>query len=94
MFSLLVGIEHSTKRQRRAADVNAITRAHCTDVGAMVDSIPATIFLAIGADSTGAMGTFAPLLSKVLGREYSFAPVLFGVASFNISLNTVYTWLT
>jgi len=53
LFSLLVGIDHATKRQRRAADVNAITRAHCTDVGAMVDSIPATIFLAIGADSIG-----------------------------------------
>jgi hypothetical protein len=34
------------------------------------------IFL-IGADSTGATGTFAPVLAKVLGREYSFAPVLF-----------------
>jgi len=31
-----------------------------------------------GADSIGAMGTFAPLLFKVLGREHSFAPLLFG----------------
>ena len=31
----------------------------------------------IGADSTGATGTFAPVLSKVLWREYGFAPVLF-----------------
>jgi len=33
--------------------------------------------MTIGADSTGATGTFAPVLSKVLGREYGFAPVLF-----------------
>jgi len=33
--------------------------------------------MTIGADSTGATGTFAPVLTKVLGREYSFAPVLF-----------------
>ena len=31
------------------------------------------------ADSTGATGTFAPVTAKVLGREYSFAPVLFGL---------------
>jgi len=31
------------------------------------------------------MGTFAPLLFKVLGREYSFSPVLFGLALFNAS---------
>ena len=36
-------------------------------------------YMAIGADSTGATGTFAPVLSKVLGREYGFAPVLFGL---------------
>ena len=34
----------------------------------------------IGADYTGATGTFAlvGLLARVLGREYSFAPVPFG----------------
>ena len=32
----------------------------------------------IGADSTGATGSFAPVLARVLGREYSFAPVPFG----------------
>ena len=31
----------------------------------------------IGADSIGAVRTFAPVLFKVLGREYSFALVLF-----------------
>jgi len=31
------------------------------------------------------MGTFAPVLLKVLGREYSFASVLSGLASFNAS---------
>jgi len=40
----------------------------------------------IGADSIGAMGTYAPVLLKVPGREYSFAPVLFGLASFNASM--------
>ena len=39
-----------------------------------------------GADSVGATGTFAPVFLKVLGREYSFAPVLFGLASFNASM--------
>jgi hypothetical protein len=29
----------------------------------------------IGADSTGATGTFTPVVVKLLGREYSFAPV-------------------
>jgi len=32
------------------------------------------------------MRTFAPVLLKVLGREYSLAPVLFGLASFNASM--------
>jgi len=32
------------------------------------------------------MGTFAPVLLKVPGREYSFALVLFGLASFNASM--------
>src|SRR6218665_2491424 len=32
----------------------------------------------IGADSTGATGAFAPVLARVLGREYGFAPVPFG----------------
>jgi len=34
-----------------------------------------------GADSMAAMGTFARVLLKVLGREYSFAPVLFGLTT-------------
>jgi len=38
---------------------------------------PNSVLSGIGADSTGATGTFAPVLSKVLGREYGFAPVLF-----------------
>jgi len=38
-----------------------------------------------GADSIGAMGTFAPVLFKVLGREHSFTAVL-GRASFNASM--------
>ena len=40
----------------------------------------------IGTDYTGAMGTSTPVLFKVLGQEYSFAPVLFGLASFNTSM--------
>jgi len=37
----------------------------------------------VGADSIGAIRTFAPVLLKVLGRDYSVATVLFGLASFN-----------
>jgi len=40
----------------------------------------------IGANSIGAMATFAPVLLKVLGQEYRIAPVLFGLASFNTSM--------
>jgi len=36
------------------------------------------MFSGIGADSTGATGTFAPVLARVLGREHGFAPVPFG----------------
>jgi len=42
----------------------------------------------IGADSTGATGTFAPVLSKVLWREYGFAPVLFEPSKNEILLRT------
>ena len=37
-----------------------------------------------GADSTGARGIFAPLLFKVGGQEYHFAPLLSG--NFNNNL--------
>jgi len=40
----------------------------------------------IGTDSVGAIRTFAPVLLKVLGRDYSVAPVVFGLASFNASM--------
>jgi len=33
--------------------------------------------MVIGADCIGATGAFAPVLARVLGREYSFAPVPF-----------------
>jgi hypothetical protein len=34
--------------------------------------------ISTGADTTGAIGTFVPVLMKILGQEYSFDPVLFG----------------
>ena len=53
--------------------------------GLRTQSAGTTLF-SIGADSMGAMGTFAPVLFKVLGREYSFAPVIFGLVSLNASM--------
>jgi len=47
---------------------------------------PSTAIENIGADSMGAMGTFAPVLFKILRREYSFAPVIFGLVSLNASM--------
>src|SRR6218665_468922 len=44
-----------------------------------IPTIPISrLIIFIGADSTGATGAFAPVLARVLGREYSFAPVPFG----------------
>jgi len=42
------------------------------------------VFIRIGADSTGARGIFAPLLLKVGGQKYHFAPLLSG--NFNINV--------
>jgi hypothetical protein len=46
-------------------------------VSQVIDLCRQFCFSAIGADSTGATGTFAPVLAIVLGRGYNFAPVLF-----------------
>jgi hypothetical protein len=44
--------------------------------------IIAKTVIIIGADSTGARGIFAPLLFRVGGREYPFAPLPFVLKKF------------
>ena len=48
--------------------------------------------VSIGADSTGARGIFAPLLLKVGGQKYHFAPLLSGNFNINVYQTLTHTW--
>jgi len=60
--------------------IYGIDRAYCAAATAATQwhslDFLATEVLCVVTDSIGAVGTFTPVLFKVLGREYSFAPVI------------------
>jgi hypothetical protein len=54
-----------------------VARRHQLHLKSSVIGLESWMTKAIGADATGATGAFAPVIAGVLGRGYTFAPVLF-----------------